>query len=243
MAAEGGKLSILIASDQRLYREALKTALERELDLVVVAEAADGEEAIAAAERLHAEVVVLSSDLPGFDGAQPSCLLKNRVPESRIVVLADAQDQRLLTDGLGCGASGYLTKDCSLSELLETVRGVARGEVLIPPTMLGPLLSELIGRRNEHEAALLRLGGLSPRERQVLSLVARGMKTSEIAEALVISTETARTHIQNTLTKLGVHSRLEAASVVIENGLLDHLDPSRPMVGAVASHAAGGSEA
>jgi DNA-binding NarL/FixJ family response regulator len=243
LAAEASTVNVLIASEHRLGREALKAALEREPDLVVVAEAADGEEAIAAAERLHVEVVLLSSGLPGFDGAQPSCLLKTRVPESRIVVLADAQDQRLLTDGLGCGASGYLTKDCSLSELLETVRGVARGEVLVPPTMLGPLLSELIGRRNEHEAALLRLAGLSPRERQVLGLVARGMKTGAIAEALVISTETARTHIQNTLTKLGAHSRLEAASFVIENGLVDHLDPPLPLAGAVASYAAGGSEA
>ncbi len=90
--------------------------------------------------------------------------------------------------------------------------------------MLGPLLSELIGRRNEHEEALLRLADLSPRERQVLGLVARGMKTGGIAEELVISTETARTHVQNILTKLGVHSRLEAATFVIENGLVDHLD-------------------
>jgi DNA-binding NarL/FixJ family response regulator len=243
LAPEGSTINVLIASEHRLGREALRAALEREPDLVVVAEAADGEEAIVAAERRHAEVVLLSSDLPGFDGAQPSCLLKNRVPESRIVVLADGQDQRLLTDGLGCGASGYLTKDCSLSELLETVRGVARGEVLVPPTMLGPLLSELIGRRNEHEAALVRLAGLSPRERQVLGLVARGMKTSEIAGKLVISTETARTHIQNTLTKLGAHSRLEAAAFVIENGLVDHLDPPRPMAGEEASHGTGGSEA
>lgn len=235
-------VNVLIASEHRLDREALKAALECEPDLVVVAEAADGEEALVVAERLQVEVVLLSSGLPGFDGAQPSCLIKSRVPESRIVVLANAQDQGLLTDGLGCGASGYLTKDCSLSELLETVRGVARGEVLIPPTMLGPLLTELIGRRNEHEAALLRLAGLSPRERQVLGLVTRGMKTAGIAEELVISTETARTHIQNTLTKLGMHSRLEAAAFVIENGLVDHLDPP-PMAGAVASHAVESSEA
>jgi DNA-binding NarL/FixJ family response regulator len=90
--------------------------------------------------------------------------------------------------------------------------------------MLGPLLSELMDQRRGHESALLKLGDLSRRERQVLGLVARGTKTAIIAEMLVISPETARTHVQNILTKLGVHSRLEAAAFVIENGLLDHLD-------------------
>jgi DNA-binding NarL/FixJ family response regulator len=90
--------------------------------------------------------------------------------------------------------------------------------------MLGPLLSDLLDQRRDHESALIKLGDLSPREREVLALVARGAKTSAIGEALFISPETARTHIQNILTKLGVHSRLEAAAFVIENGLLDHLD-------------------
>jgi DNA-binding NarL/FixJ family response regulator len=238
VSSEGGKLRLLIASEHRLDRETLTAALEREPDLEVVAQVADGTEAIGAAERVHAEVVLLSAGLPGFDGANPTCLLKDQAPECRIVVLADAQDQRGLTDGLGCGASGYLTMDCSYSELVEAVRGVARGEVLVPPTMLGPLLSELIERRNEHEEAVLRLSALSPRERQVLALVARGMKTTAISETLVISDQTTRTHIQNTLAKLEMHSRLEAASFVIANGLLDHLERQHPADGATAGSAA-----
>ncbi len=232
MDVESDRLKVLVASEDRLFRETMSIALEQEPDLVVVAEAADGDAAIAAAATLDAEVVVLSAGLPGFEGARPSCLLKDHAPECRIVVLADVQDQGLLTDGLGCGASGYLTKDCSLSELVEAIRGVARGEVLVPPTMLGPLLSELIERRDDHEQAVLKLAALSPRERQVLGLVARGMKASAIAETLVISVETARTHVQNTLTKLGVHSRLEAASFVIEYGLLPHLEPEGASAGA-----------
>jgi two-component system nitrate/nitrite response regulator NarL len=90
--------------------------------------------------------------------------------------------------------------------------------------MLGPLLSDLLERKQGHEEALLRLSKLSARERQVLALVARSKKTAEIADALVISPETARTHVQNILTKLGVHSRLEAASFVIEHGLVAHLE-------------------
>jgi two-component system nitrate/nitrite response regulator NarL len=90
--------------------------------------------------------------------------------------------------------------------------------------MLGPLLSDLLERKHGREEAVLKLARLTPREKQVLGLIARGKKTIEIAETLVISSETARTHVQNILTKLGVHSRLEAASFVIEHGLADHLE-------------------
>jgi DNA-binding NarL/FixJ family response regulator len=237
--SETPQTRVFVAIENKLDREMLREGIDREPDLVVVGEANDAETAVARAAEDGATVILLSSGLPGFAGGTASCMLRDHAPESRVIVLADERDQRVLAEGLGCGASGYLTKDCSLSELLETVRGVARGEVLVPPTMLGPLLSELIGRRNEHAAALVKLADLSPRERQVLGLVARGMKTSEIAEELVISTETARTHIQNILTKLGAHSRLEAATFVIENGLLDHLDA--PTVGRTLASQPGAS--
>jgi DNA-binding NarL/FixJ family response regulator len=221
---ENGSIRILIAIENRLYLDMLRTRIELEPDLEVVGEAADAETAIADAESTGADLVLMSSSLPGFADGHASCMLRDRVPETRIVVLADERDQRLLAEGLGCGASGYVTKDCSPSELVDTVRGVARGEVLIPPTMLGPLLSDLLDRRRVHEVALLKLSKLSRRERQVLALVARGKKSSEIAQELVISPETARTHVQNILAKLGVHSRLEAASFVIEHGLVGHLE-------------------
>jgi DNA-binding NarL/FixJ family response regulator len=141
-----------------------------------------------------------------------------------VIVLADERDPQLLAEGLGCGASGYITKDCSLAEVVDAVRSVARGDMLVPPAMLGPLLADLLERKRDHEEALLRLSRLSARERQVLALVARGKKTAEIADTLVISPETARTHVQNILQKLNVHSRLEAASFVIEHGLVAHLE-------------------
>jgi len=219
-----GVLRILVADEQGLFRSALKAALDAGGGLAVVAEAAEGEEAVAAAEKSRPDVAILSTGLPTVDGVRASCMIRERLPDCRIIVLAAWQDQRVLTDGLGCGANGYLTKDSSLEELVEAVRAVARGETLIPPPMLSPLLDDLLDRRRQHENALLRLTELSPREREVLALVARGAKTSAIADTLVISSETARTHIQNILSKLQVHSRLEAAAFVIENGLLDHLN-------------------
>jgi DNA-binding NarL/FixJ family response regulator len=219
-----GKLRVLIADEHGIFRDALRAALEREPDLELVGEAAEGAEVVATVERIRPDVAILSATLATYSGVRASCLIRERAPDCWIIVLGDVQDQRLLTDGLGCGASGYLTKDCSLEELVEAIRAVARGETLIPQVMLGPLLSDLLDRRRDHESALLKLGDLSPREREVLALVARGAKTSAIAEELFISPETARTHIQNILSKLDVHSRLEAAAFVIENGLLEHLN-------------------
>jgi DNA-binding NarL/FixJ family response regulator len=215
---------VFVAIENRLYGEMLRESIDREEDLVVVGEADDAETAVAGAAEAGATVILLSSGLPGFAGGAASCRLRDSAPESRVIVLADERDQEVLAEGLGCGASGYLTKDCTLADVIEAVRGVARGDVLVPPGMLGALLSDLLERKKSHDDALLRISRLSARERQVLALVARGKKTAEIADVLVISPETARTHVQNILTKLGAHSRLEAASFVIENGLLDHLD-------------------
>jgi DNA-binding NarL/FixJ family response regulator len=214
---------VLIAHEHGVFRDALKIALAAEPDIEVAAAAGDGIEALEAAQEASPDVAILDASLPNFDGIRTSCALKERVPACRVLVLADVEDQQILTDGLGCGASGYLTKSSPMSAVVDAVRALHRGETLIPPDMLGPLLTDLIGRRREHEKALVKIGDLSRREREVLALVSRGMRTNTIAEELVISPETARTHIQNVLGKLGLHSRLEAAAFVIENGLLDHL--------------------
>jgi len=228
-----GKLRVLIATEHGLVRDALRAALEQEEDLTVVGEATDCGAVLAAVASKAPDVAVLSADLPAVDGVRTSCRIKERAPVCAIIVLTDVHAQRLLTDALYCGARGYLTKDCSISELVDAIRAVASGQTLIPPVMLGPLLTDLIDRRREHETALMRLSELSGREREVLALIARGAKTAEIAALLVISPETARTHVQNMLGKLGIHSRLEAATFVIENNLFDHLTPERALAGAL----------
>lgn len=223
MARARETLRVLIADEHGIFRGAVREAFEREADLEVACEATDGLGAVAAAEEFRPDVAVLSTGLGAVDGVQASCMISEQVPECRVILLAAAEDQRLLTDGLGCGASGYLTKESSLQELIAAVRAVARGETQIPSPMLGPLLNELLERRQSHDQALERFMKLSRREREVLGLLARGAGTSAIADQLFISSETARTHVQNILGKLGVHSRLEAASYVVENGLLRHV--------------------
>jgi len=222
-AEVGETVRILVAHSARLHRGAIRAALDCEPDLEVVAEADNATEAVEACDRRRPDVAILDGRLPGYESVNPSCAIKERHTHCAILVLADANDLGMLTDGLGCGARGYLTKDSTVDELVDAVRAVAKGETLIPPVLLGPLLTDLIERRREHGNAFMRLAELSAREREVLALVARGLTTAAIGQKLVISPETARTHIQNILGKLELHSRLEAATFVIENGLLDHL--------------------
>jgi two-component system NarL family response regulator len=206
-----------------LFREAVKVVLESEPGLEVVAEASDGLEAVAEAERTRPNVALVDLNLPNGDGIRATDLITEQVPDCRVVVLADEEDERVLVDAIEAGASGYMTKECALSELIEATRVIHAGETLIPRRMLGPLLSRLILRRREQDEALRRAARLTRREKEVLALLAEGADNDTIAQRLVISPQTARTHIQNVLAKLGVHSRLEAAAFVMQNGILDDL--------------------
>jgi DNA-binding NarL/FixJ family response regulator len=216
-------LRVLLADEQSLFREAVRVVLSREADIEVVGEARDGLQAIAEVERLRPDVALLDATLPNCDGIHATMQIAERVSACRVILVTGQEEQRVLIDALEAGASGYLTKESPLVDLIEAVRAVHRGEVLVPPRMLGPLLRQLIKRRREHDGALNRMTNLTRREREVLMLLAQGADNEGIAQRLVISPETARTHVQNVLGKLDVHSRLEAAAFVRQNGLLKEL--------------------
>ncbi len=214
---------ILLADTHSLFREAIKTALENEGDLEVVAEAKDGVRAVTEAARTAPDIALIDASLPNCDGIQATRLIKERMKHPRILVLDSEENQDTLVAAIGAGASGYLTKECPLAELLEATRAIHRGETLIPPKMLGSLLTHLIRRRRDTDDAVKRMTRLTRREKEVLALLSEGANNDAIAQSLVISPQTARTHIQNVLGKLGVHSRLEAAAFVIQNGIHDEL--------------------
>jgi two-component system NarL family response regulator len=224
----GSQVRILLADGHSLFREALSTALSGESDLSVVGEARNGLEAVAEAARTSPHVAVLDADLPNGDGVRAAWLIRERVPDCRIVILASDEDAEVLTSAVEAGAHGYLTKASPLIDLVEAIRSVHRGDTLVPARMLGSLLERLINRREQHGEAMRRLSRLTSREREVLRLLAQGGDNDSIAQTLVISPQTARTHIQNVLVKLGVHSRLEAAALAIQNGVLDEMAGSRP---------------
>ena len=222
-SGEDRRIRILLADGQSLFREAVRSVLEAEPDLDVVGEARDGLQAVAEAERSQPDVVLLGATLPICDGIRATGLIRDRVPVSRVLILCEEEDDRVLVDALEAGANGFLSKGSPLSELIDAARSLARGEILIPPRMMGGLLARLIRRKREQDDALRRLSRLTRREREVLRLLVRGADNDGIAQNLVISPHTARTHVQNVLGKLGVHSRLEAAALVTGSGLLDEL--------------------
>ena len=221
--ADDKVIRVLLADEQSLFRDAVKVVLSNEDDLVIVGEAGDGIQAVAEAERVQPDIALLDAGLPNCDGIRATQQISLKVPDCRVIVFSAQEDEQVLVEALEAGASGYLSKGSPLANLIEATRAVHRGEALIPPRMLGALLRRLIVRRRERDEALKRMARLTRREREVLALVARGEDNDGIAQHLVISPETARTHIQNVLGKLGVHSRLEAAAFVTQNGILDDL--------------------
>ncbi len=214
------EVRLLLADEQSLFRETVRVVLEAQPDFAVVGEAADGAEAVAETVRTRPDVVLLDARLPLLDGVETARTIKEKLPSCRILVLTSEEDQEDLLDALEAGADGYLSKESPIAELIAATRSVHQGETLIPPRMLGGLLAQLIRRQREENDALQRLARLTRREREVLKLLAEGADNEGIARALVISRQTARTHVQNILTKLGVHSRLEAAAFV-QYGLFD----------------------
>jgi DNA-binding NarL/FixJ family response regulator len=220
------RIRILVGAPHALFREALRRGLEGESELRVVGEARSGPEAVAEAERCLPHVAILDLDLPIADGARTTAMICERIPSCRVLVLGATEDHRSLIEALEAGASAYLTRESPLAELIAATRAVHRGETLVPPRMLGPLLTNLLRRRREQDRALDLIARLTPREREVLALLSEGANNQSIARALVISPQTARTHVQNILGKLAVHSRLEAAAFVTRHQILPDLAPA-----------------
>jgi two-component system NarL family response regulator len=212
--------TIVLASEETLFREAIRSFLENEPDFTLVAEAEDGLEAASVCERTKPDVALLDVEMSGYGGLDATTLIKERVPSTRVLVMADDENLEVLLEAIRVGATGFLSKDSALEDLSLTIRAVSRGETSIPRRLVGPLLSLFMARMNEQGEAIRRLATLTHREQEILDLVALGRDNRAIARALVISPRTAKTHVQSVLTKLGVHSRLEAAAFARRNGIV-----------------------
>lgn len=211
---------ILLADAQSLFREAVRVVLEKQGDLEIVEEARDGLDAVAKAERVVPDVALLDANLINCDGIRATALIRERVPDCRVILLTEDEDQSTLLAAVEAGANGYLTKMAPLDHLAKSVRAVHRGETAIPRSMVGSLIWRLLKRREEQDEAHVLISRLTPRELEVLTLLAEGANNDVIAQELVISPQTARTHVHNVLQKLNVHSRLEAVAMVRRTGVL-----------------------
>ncbi|HEX6208833.1 MAG TPA: response regulator transcription factor, partial [Actinomycetota bacterium] len=186
----------------------------------IVEEAHDGLDAVAKAERAVPDVALIDASLINCDGIRATALIRERVPDCRVILLTEDEDPATLVAAMEAGASGYLTKMAPLDHLAKSVRAVDRGETAIPRSMVGSLIWRLLKRRDDQDEALGLVSRLTLREREVLALLADGANNDVIAQELVISPQTARTHVHNVLQKLNVHSRLEAVAMVRRTGVL-----------------------
>jgi DNA-binding NarL/FixJ family response regulator len=216
-------MRILLADAEPLLRDAIKASIDTESDLDVVGTAADGVQAVEVARRERPDVVVLDSNIPNGNCVDATREITTDPVPARVLILAERDDDELLLRSVEAGARGFVPRSSPLPELVDAVRRVGRGELGIPHHMVVGLVDRLVSRRNDRHDASQRLSGLTKRERQVLALLADGADNDDIARALVISPETARSHVQNALRKLGVHSRLEAMAFVTRNGMLSEL--------------------
>lgn len=227
MEEEVKRIRVLVGDGHALFRQAVRIVLEMEGDLHVVGEARNGTDAVAEAERTRPNVALIHAKLTGLDGPSAAAVLADRLPSCRVIVMTDDGDHDTLRRAIESGAAGYLTKETPMPELIAAIRSVHRGDTLVPPHMLGRLFDVFFSQRREQGEALRLLSRLSRREQEVLRLLVEGAGNEEIGRALVISPQTARTHIQRVIRKLGVHSRLEAAMFATQSGIVDDLPGPR----------------
>jgi DNA-binding NarL/FixJ family response regulator len=210
------RLRVVIADDQPLMRAGFKAVLEATGSIRVVAEAADGEGAIAAAEAHDPDVVLMDIRMPGVDGIEAT----RRMPRRRVLVLTTFGLDEYIVEALRAGASGFLTKDAPAAELVAAVRAVAAGDAVLSPTVTRRLLDRVARRLPAAAGDPGGLEELTAREREVLQLLASGLSNAEIAEALVVAEPTVKTHVSAVLGKLGVRDRVQAVIYAYEHGLV-----------------------
>lgn len=213
---------LVLAEPRTRVREALAEALDAYPDLEVVARTDDAATSLLQLERTGARLLLIGAGMRA--DLASTCAEVRRLPSRpRALFLDQEPDEDHLLQAIEAGVDGYTTGVNGLSLLVEDIRVTARGESVVPSAMLGPLLRRLIQRRREAEEAGERLSALTSREREVLGLLVEGHHHHEIAAALVISPETARTHVQRILKKLDVHSRAEAIGLAVRSGLAEQL--------------------
>jgi DNA-binding NarL/FixJ family response regulator len=201
-------IRVLIADDHAVVRQGLRTFLDLQDDIEVVGEAGDGAAALAAAIELTPDVVLVDLVMPGVDGIEAIRGLRERVPGTRAIVLSSFIDDEKLFPAVRAGAAGYLLKDVQPQELVEAIRTVHGGGALLHPRVASRLLEELT------------TDPLTPREREVLGLIGRGMANKVIARELSLSEKTVKAHVSNILAKLGVTDRTQAALYAVRAGLV-----------------------
>ena len=215
-------IRVMIVDDQELVRTGFRLFLETQPELEVVGEAADGEEAIDRVRELLPDVVLMDIRMPNMDGVEATARLTSGAidPPPRVLVLTTFDLDEYVFGALRAGAAGFLLKDASRERLVEAIRVVHNGDALLSPSITRRLVEDFAARTDPIEPADAVLAELTPREREVLVLVAHGLSNTEIAARLVVTEATVKSHVGSVLLKLGLRDRVQAVVFAYEHGIV-----------------------
>jgi DNA-binding NarL/FixJ family response regulator len=211
-------IRVLLADDHRILRQGLRSLLGANADFEIIAEADDGRTAVEMTERLNPQVVVMDIGMPDLNGIEATRQITARCPAVRVVALSAYADRRLISEILKAGASGYLLKDAAFDELAEAIRTAAARKVYLSPRIAAELVDDYVRMSRDPGPSVFE--SLSPREREVLQLIAEGHSTKEIARILKVSVKTVETHRRQLMNKLELFSVAELTRYAIREGLV-----------------------
>jgi len=213
-------ISVVIADDEALIRSGLQLMLESQPDLRVVAETDNGHDAVDLASSLRPDVILMDIQMPRLSGIDATRRVTSRDNPTRVIMLTTFGDDENIYDALQAGASGFLLKDSRPEEVINAIRAVAAGDALLSPAVTKRLVDQFVATTSRPEFSD-RYEFLTDREKEVLSLVAEGLSNQEIADRLFVSFSTAKTHVSNVLTKLGLRDRVHAVIFAYQHGLVE----------------------
>lgn len=215
-------ITVIIVDDHALVREGIRKILSLEPDIQIIGEAADGEEAIEMSVSAKPHIVLMDINLPGLNGVQACQIIKDKRPDTGIIALTIHDQEEYLFEIIKAGASAYVLKDISPAQLVNTIRGVARGESFIPPKLIARVFEQINKLTDSYHAVLHKDNELlTPREVEVLKLLARGENNRTIAKALFISEKTVKNHLYRIFQKIEVEDRTQAALYAVKNKLVN----------------------
>jgi DNA-binding NarL/FixJ family response regulator len=217
-----GSIRLLICEDHRLLADVLALVVAEDPDLeLVTTPVADGASAVEVADRHEPDVVLMDIRLPGdMDGFEATRRIREASPATKVVIMSGLEEDDLLVRAVEAGASAFLDKGEAVQRALEALKAAAAGEPLIDPATLSRVLQQVATRRDRRREEERVTGRLTPREREILQLLATGLRNDAIAARLHVSVRTVETHVQNALVKLGVHSKLEAVCLAAQLGVV-----------------------
>jgi two-component system response regulator NreC len=212
-------IRVLLADDHTIVRKGLRSLLDEEIDIEVIGEAENGREAIEKTEALQPDIIVMDHTMPVLNGLEATRQIRQRFPETHVLILTMHTNEEYVFQFLEAGAAGYLVKESAPNELVAALRAIQRGESFLSPTISKTVIDEYV-RRVREDTPVDSYAQLTPREREVLQLIAEGYTNREISEQLVISVKTAAVHRTNIMQKLDLHSMAELTKYAIRKGII-----------------------